>query len=60
MLQFLVGGDPSAADSRMAVRRLVGRALCRLALTGAEVVATLQAVLLEDAMQQVRPQFVVR
>ena len=59
MLEFLVSGDRSAASTRVAARRLVGRALCRLALTGAEVVATLQAVLLEDALQQVRQQFVV-
>ncbi len=59
MLEFLVGGDWSAADARTAAQRLVGRTLCRLALTGVEAVATLQAVLLDDVMQQVRPRFVV-
>ena len=54
MLEFLAGDDLSAADPRAAARRLVARALCRFARRGAETVATLRAILLEDARKQVR------
>ena len=58
-MEFLASGDGSSADAREAARRLVGRALCRLALTGAEVIATLQSLLWEDAMRQVWLRFAV-
>ena len=54
LLEFVISGDLTAVGAKSGARRLVARALCRLALTGAEVVAALQAILLEDAMQQVR------
>jgi hypothetical protein len=52
MLEFLAGGDTAGVDARTAAH--VARAICRLALTGSETVAALQAVLLEDAGREVR------
>ena len=53
MLEFLAGGDAAGADFRAAAAH-VARAICRLALTGNETAAALQAVLLEDADREVR------